>query len=557
MLQPVVLAPAKPAQRRRHRCRSVVRAAIQTLEQRRLFAAPTVTAPDTELFEDWLPLNDGHFHFQVGPQHLEAGFDQPVNVANDALALTNLTTGTPYTDLAHSGSGSTHTWTVTGADNQGVLGGPLITGALPRGNYELAVTDIAVTNAAGETLDGNTYVPANGNPDGESGDDYLSSFFVMPGDHNRDRVVDGADLGQLDNYVQFPGTGGYMNGDYNYDGSVTLADYAIAEPWVGTALPEPPTQANALTAAAGRGFVDLMWTPPADADIDGFKIYRSLDAGDTWTLHHTLPNPAATTWRDTGLDDGRKYTYRIRAYRETGIASEPISYSVTTNKYWTVTNLPGPLDAPIVSDVTQTSLRLTWSDNTTTEAGFTIERANPDGTTTLYDVPSSAAVSTATGSVGYNVTGLTAATAYTFRVRGYTAAQDSAWSLPAQATTLPSDPMNPPPAAPTNLTATRTPLDTGSETLLEWSDNSDEPNNEQGFHVHVSTDGGQTFAQFNAGADAQSHFNDFGPFVTCLAYLTAWNQNGVSAPSNTISFTTTGSLDSPSGLAAEMADDDA
>ena len=324
---------AKPAHRR-----SLVRAVTELLESRRLFAGPTVTAPETRLYEDWMPLNDGHFEFQSGPQQLKLQLDQPATVANNALSLTNLTTGAAYTDLARSGSGTDHTWTVTGADNQGVTGGPLITGALPRGNYELAVRDTAVTNAAGETLNGNTYVPDNGYPDGESGDDYLARLFVMPGDHNRDRVVDGADYGQLDNYVQFPGTTGYMYGDFNYSGEVTSADYAILDRWAGTALPEVPSEANTLTAAAGRGFVDLMWTPPANADIDGFKIYRSLDAGDTWTLRHTLPDPAAASWQDSGLDDGRKYTYRIRAYRETDIPEEPIHYSVTTNKYWVVTS---------------------------------------------------------------------------------------------------------------------------------------------------------------------------------------------------------------------------
>jgi hypothetical protein len=550
MLQLVVLAPAKPAQRRRHRCGSVVRAAIQTLEQRRLFAAPSVTAPDTELFEDWLPLNDGHFHFQVGPQHVKAGFDQSVNVANDALSLTNLTTGTPYTDLSHSGSGTDHTWTVSGADNQGVSGGPLITGALPRGNYELLFNDTGVTNAAGETLDGNTYVPDNGNPDGESGDDYVSGFYVLPGDHNRDRVVDGADYGQLDNYVQFPGTTGYMYGDFNYSGEVTSADYAIIDRWAGTALPEVPTQANTLTAAAGRGFVDLMWTPPADSDIDGFKIYRSLDAGDTWTLRHTLPDPLAASWQDTGLDDGTKYTYRIRAYRETGVPEEPIHYSVTTNKYWVVTNLPGPLDAPTVSDVTHDALTLTWNDNTSNESGFRIEVTGPGGVTSTVLVPARSGE----GQTSFRVTGLAPDTAYSFRVHAYiTGTQGSAWSPSVGATTTAlANPPVPPGfvVAPTGLTATRT---DGANLRLDWTD----APNETRYYLERSTDGMNwgnigdvdanviTFAQ-----------NSLVPFTTYYFRVKAHDGQAFSAPSNTATVMTGGTLAAPTGLVANATAED-
>jgi hypothetical protein len=33
----------------------------------------------------------------------------------------------------------------------------------------------------------------------------------------------------IDNYVQFPGTSGYVNGDFNYDGVVDGADYGLID----------------------------------------------------------------------------------------------------------------------------------------------------------------------------------------------------------------------------------------------------------------------------------------------------------------------------------------
>jgi hypothetical protein len=46
---------------------------------------------------------------------------------------------------------------------------------------------------------------------------------------NFDGLVDGADYGVIDNSVQFPGTDGYVNGDFNYDGVIDGADYGIID----------------------------------------------------------------------------------------------------------------------------------------------------------------------------------------------------------------------------------------------------------------------------------------------------------------------------------------
>jgi hypothetical protein len=53
--------------------------------------------------------------------------------------------------------------------------------------------------------------------------------YTYTGDVNFDGLVDGADYGIIDNYVQFPGTDGYMNGDFNYDGVIDGADYGLID----------------------------------------------------------------------------------------------------------------------------------------------------------------------------------------------------------------------------------------------------------------------------------------------------------------------------------------
>jgi autotransporter-associated beta strand protein len=53
--------------------------------------------------------------------------------------------------------------------------------------------------------------------------------YTYTGDLNLDGLIDGADYGIIDNYVQFPGTDGYVNGDFNYDGLIDGADYGLID----------------------------------------------------------------------------------------------------------------------------------------------------------------------------------------------------------------------------------------------------------------------------------------------------------------------------------------
>jgi hypothetical protein len=62
-------------------------------------------------------------------------------------------------------------------------------------------------------------------------------------------VVDAADYGVIDNWVQFPGASGYANGDLNYDGVIDAADYGIIDNTIQ--LQGPPISVNAAVAGAG------------------------------------------------------------------------------------------------------------------------------------------------------------------------------------------------------------------------------------------------------------------------------------------------------------------
>jgi hypothetical protein len=75
----------------------------------------------------------------------------------------------------------------------------------------LAATETALWN--GQTVDATTILVK----------------YTYAGDLNFDGVVDAADYGVIDNYVQFPGADGYSNGDFNYDGVIDAGDYGIID----------------------------------------------------------------------------------------------------------------------------------------------------------------------------------------------------------------------------------------------------------------------------------------------------------------------------------------
>ncbi len=76
------------------------------------------------------------------------------------------------------------------------------------------------------------------------------------------------------------------------------------------------------------------------------------------------------------------------------------------------------------------AIALTWTDNSTNEAGFKVERST-DGVNFLYLTAVKAGVTT------YTNLSLTAGTTYYYRVRAYEGLNHSTYSNVASATTLP------------------------------------------------------------------------------------------------------------------------
>jgi titin len=225
--------------------------------------------------------------------------------------------------------------------------------------------------------------------------------------------------------------------------------------------------------------VNLAWTDNASNEA-GFKVERSTDGVSFAQIAALTAN--STSYAATGLAPGTTYTFRVRAYDGPNHSGYSNTASATTAQG---PGAPADLTATTVSS---SRVNLAWRDNASNETGFWIERSTNGTTFSAFAIVGANATS-------YGVTGLTASTAYWFRVRAYEGTNYSAYTNVAQATTQAA------PAAPTSLSAASNA--TGKITLT-WTDNA---TNEAGFWIERSTNGSTFTAVAVVGANATTFTN--------------------------------------------------
>jgi C1A family cysteine protease len=156
-----------------------------------------------------------------------------------------------------------------------------------------------------------------------------------------------------------------------------------------------------------------------------------------------------------------------------------IAYSQLTNSVkfgeWTIAysipDLPAVPTAPgslVATPISSGQVNLSWIDGSTNEDGFKIERCAGAGCSNFAQIATVGA-----NVLTYSNTGLTANTAYTYRVRSHNTGGDSGYSNIATAIT----PAALPPSPPGGLTATAA---SSSQINLKWVDQS---SSELGFKI--------------------------------------------------------------------------
>lgn len=202
---------------------------------------------------------------------------------------------------------------------------------------------------------------------------------------------------------------------YNSGGNSGYSNTANA-----TTLPSAPTAPTGLTATtASISQINLSWTDNAN-NVSGYIVQRSPD-NVTFTQIATV-GANATSYADIGLTAGTTYYYRVCAYNSGGNSA----FSNTAN----ATTQTAPPTAPTgltATAISSSQINLSWTDSTNDETGFYIERS-PDNVTFTQ-------IASLGATTSYADSGLSASTAYYYRVRAYNAGGSSGYSNVANATT--------------------------------------------------------------------------------------------------------------------------
>jgi hypothetical protein len=268
------------------------------------------------------------------------------------------------------------------------------------------------------------------------------------------------------------------------------------------------------------------WVTTTDGTNNAIVWVVGSESGGDQRLHGYNGDTGAVVYAGGGANELMSNTRKWNP----GIVARGRIYFAASNKVYaftvpmptpTPTPTPTPIPTPAPpSGLTATpgaclKINLSWTDNSTNEDGFKIERSGDNITfTQIATVPANTTTYTAQQ---------TQAGLRYFRVRAYNINGNSPYSNSASSYSG----VCPTPRSPTNLTATAV---SSSQINLSWTDNS---NNETGFKVERSTDG-TTFTQIaTVGANVAMYVNIGLPPLTKYYYrVRAYNTGGNSAYSN-------------------------
>jgi fibronectin type 3 domain-containing protein len=273
--------------------------------------------------------------------------------------------------------------------------------------------------------------------------------------------------------------------------------------------------------ATGQGSttsVILSWLDNTDADLAGYNVYRATSEDGVYVkLNASLLS--ASGYVDLTAPAAATSYYRVTAVDSTGNESGPSSFNVYRPATGAVPTAPSSL---VASNVSTSSITLSWADNSNNETGFIVERRNGDG--------SWSEIATLGASVTtYTNTGLNGGTTYVYRVRAVNSVGPSGYTNELSATTN-----NSAPAAPTSLAAAAL---NANAVRLTWTDNA---TNETGYRIERRLGASGAWAVLDTVGVNLTLFVDNSVLAnTTYNYrVTAINTVGSSAASNVVSVTT-------------------
>lgn len=208
---------------------------------------------------------------------------------------------------------------------------------------------------------------------------------------------------------------------YNSDGNSPYSNVASA---TTQAVLNPPIAPSNLSATAvSSSQINLTWQDKSSNET-GFRIERSLSATSGYTLIATV-SANVTTYSNVGLSEYTTYYYRVCAYNADG-----------NSGYTNIASAVTPLNPPTnltATAVSSTQVNLAWTDNSSAESNYVIERSV--GTASTWSVLATLPANTTT----YSDTTCQPATTYYYRVKAK--GSDSAYCGPIAVTTPSATPV--------------------------------------------------------------------------------------------------------------------
>lgn len=223
-----------------------------------------------------------------------------------------------------------------------------------------------------------------------------------------------------------PGSGptqGGATGSYTKDVDFWSSYYAAE--FFGLLGPSLSAPTNIAASASSFSQIDLNWTDNETTET-GYIVERSTSSAGPFTTIANL-GPNSTSYSDNGLNQLTTYYYRISVTDGTSSAAGDI-VSATTPSDGTPTPPVAPSNLNAVS-TGQTSIELSWTDNSNNEDSFIIERS--EGNESNYSVIATLSSNT----TSYTDGGLNGATLYFYRVKAQNGAGASSFSPSTSATT--------------------------------------------------------------------------------------------------------------------------
>jgi hypothetical protein len=241
-----------------------------------------------------------------------------------------------------------------------------------------------------------------------------------------------------------------------------------------------------VATAVSSSQINLTWTDNSLAE-DGYRIEQSPVDNLHYTQIDTV-GPNVTSYPATGLSEGTKYYYRIRAYNAIATSAYSSEKNATT-----LSNIPVAPSGLRVTSTTSSKIILAWTDNAGNESGFRIQRKQGATGTYAEIATRGANVTTYTD----NDSALLDGTQYYYKVCAYNSAGNSDFSNEVSGTTLL--------AKPTSATATAV---SSSQINLTWIDNSA---SETGYKIERKRLAGGTYSEIRqVGANVQSYSDTTG-----------------------------------------------